>query len=71
MTTQPYQATEERKHLPQEVRVRNKELTREARNSLSMGTRGNRGDAVQESEAGYRSSTGWSLNHLDLRVFSC
>src|SRR5574341_442866 len=27
MTTQPYQATEERKHLPQEVRVRNKELT--------------------------------------------
>ena len=23
----PYQATEERKHLPQEVRVRNKELT--------------------------------------------
>ena len=27
MTTQPYRATEERKHLPQEVRVRNKELT--------------------------------------------
>src|SRR5574340_831557 len=27
MTTRPYQAAEERKHLPQEVRVRNKELT--------------------------------------------
>jgi len=27
MPTHPYQAAEERKHLPQEVRVMNKELT--------------------------------------------
>ena len=27
MTIHPYQATEKRKHLPQEVLVRNKELT--------------------------------------------